>query len=181
MFCGLETKDDFWVFGSLRSGSGTANCMGMLTKQVLRAASGWIELGMPDDALEELKGLEGDAAEDLPGLELRLAAQMAKEDWKGGAKTARILCEKAVDVPDYFISVAFCLHEIGDTDEARNWLLRGPDELQELPVYHYNMACYLWNLGEPERAKNHLGKAVEMDDSFLEAAKDDRDLAGMEL
>ncbi|MGJ8632340.1 MAG: tetratricopeptide repeat protein [Luteolibacter sp.] len=153
----------------------------MLTKQVLRAASGWIELGMPDDALEELKGLEGDAVDGLQGLELKLAAQMAKEDWVGGAATARALCEKEVDVPDYFISVAFCLHETGDTEEAKNWLLRGPDSLQELPVFHYNMACYLWNLSEPERAKNHLDKAIELDDSFLEAAKDDKDLVGMEI
>lgn len=153
----------------------------MVTKQVIRAASGWLELGLPDDALEELDALEGDEREDRKVLELKLSAEMAKENWKGGAETAVKLCRMAVDEADFFLSAAFCLHETGETEEARNWLLRGPEVLSEMPVYHYNMACYLWNLEEKERARNHLRKAIEMDESFGDAAKEDRDLVGMEL
>ena len=104
-----------------------------------------------------------------------------KEDWKVASETARSLCKLAVDEPDFFLSAAYCLHENGDTEEARKWLLKGPESLHELPVFHYNMACYLWTLGERERAKNHLSKAVDMDESFLESAKEDRDLVGMEF
>lgn len=153
----------------------------MLAKQVLRAASGWLELGMPDDALEELSSLDNSDKEIRRALELKLAAQMAKEDWKVASVTAMSLCRQAVDESDFFLSAAFCLHESGDTEEARKWLLNGPETLHEIPVYHYNMACYLWTLGEKERAKNHLAKAVAMDESFLESARDDRDLVGMEL
>lgn len=140
-----------------------------------------MELGMPDDALEELKGLTGEDRSGRKALELKLAAEMAKMDWKEGADTALELCEQAVDEPDYFLSAAYCLHEIGMTVEARACLLRGPSVLRELPVFHYNMACYLWNLNEKESAKSHLHKAVEMDESFLEAARTDRDLVGMEI
>lgn len=153
----------------------------MLAKQIIRAASGWLELGMPDDALEELKGLTGEDREDRKGMELKLAAEMAKEDWNHASETARLLCKQSVDEPEFFLSAAFCLHETGDTEEAKKWLLKGPRILDEMPVYHYNMACYLWKLGEGERAKNHLAKAVEMDASFLESAKQDRDLVGMEI
>jgi len=153
----------------------------MVAKQVLRAASGWLELGMPDDALEELRSLEGEERESRKALELKLAAEMVKEDWKVASETARSLCKHAVDEPDFFLSAAYCLHENGDTDEARKWLLNGPESLHEIPVYHYNMACYLWTLGERERAKNHLAKAVDMDGSFLESAREDRDLVGMEF
>lgn len=153
----------------------------MVSKQVLRAASGWLELGMPEDALEELGSLTGDEREDKRALELKLAAQMAKEYWNEASETARLLCTQAVDEPDYFLSAAFCLHETGDTEEARKWLLRGPQVLHEMAVFHYNMACYLWVLGEKERAKNHLAKALDMDESFLESAKADKDLAGMEF
>ena len=153
----------------------------MFAKQVLRAASGWLELGMPDDALEELSSLEGADKESRKALELKLAAEMVKEDWKVASETARSLCKLAVDEPDFFLSAAYCLHENGDTEEARKWLLKGPESLHELPVFHYNMACYLWTLGERERAKNHLSKAVDMDESFLESAKEDRDLVGMEF
>jgi len=153
----------------------------MVAKQIIRAASGWLELGMPEDALEELKALSGEDSKDKKVLELTLAAQMAREDWKPAAVTAKILCEKAVDEPEFFLSAAFCLHEAGETEEAKKWLQRGPDALAEMPVFHYNMACYLWVLGEKERAHNHLAKAVEMDESFMESARYDKDLVGMEI
>lgn len=153
----------------------------MVAKQIIRAASGWLELGMPDDALEELAGLSGEDRDERKALELKLAAQMSKENWKEASDTAQNLCRQAVDEPEFFLSAAFCLHETGDTDEARKWLLSGPDILEEMPVFHYNMACYLWKLGEGERARNYLAKAVEMDDTFLESARSDRDLIGMEF
>lgn len=153
----------------------------MLTKQILRAASGWLELGMPDDALNELKNLPNENREDRLALELRLAAEMALKNWKDAAETAKLLCMEAVDEPNYFLSAAFCLHELGHTGEAKKWLQRGPEILSEMAVFHYNMACYLWILGEKERAHNHLNRAFEMDDSFRESARFDKDLAGMEL
>ncbi len=155
--------------------------MAMVTKQVLRAASGWLELGMPDDALEELGSLPEAEMGEKKALELKLSAEMAKEDWNAGAVTAGRLCVQAVDDPDYFLSAAFCLHETGDTEAARKCLLTGPAVLHEMPVFHYNMACYLWTLGEGEPAKGHLARAVEMDEGFLDAAKVDRDLVGMEI
>jgi predicted Zn-dependent protease len=153
----------------------------MLTKQIIRAASGWLELGMPTDALNEIKSLPKDQRGEKIALELRLAAEMALEKWKDASETAQLLCREAVDEPDFFLSAAFCLHELGETDEARKWLLRGPDVLSEMAVFHYNMACYLWTLGEKERAQNHLAKAFEMDDSFKESALHDKDLVGIEF
>ncbi len=152
-----------------------------MVKQVLRAASGWIELGMPDDALEELSNLEPEQRESAAARELALTALMAKGEWKAGADVAIALCQTHVDHADYFLSAAFCLHEIGATSEARKWLLKGPESMDQLPVYHYNMACYLWILGEKPSARGHLEQAIEMDSSFLESAKEDRDLAGMKF
>ena len=155
--------------------------VGMVTKQVIRAATGWLELGMPDDALEELSALMGEEKGERRVLELKLAAQMAKGDWSPASETALELCELAVDEPDFFMSAAYCLHEAGRTAEARKCLLRGPGILGDFTVYHYNMACYLWTLGEKVSARAHLDKAVAMDEGFLEAARADRDLVGMEI
>ena len=38
---------------------------------------------------------------------------------------------------------------------------------------------YLWTLGEADRARSHLKQAIAMDDSYLESAREDRDLAGI--
>lgn len=153
----------------------------MVTKQVIRAATGWLELGMPDDALEELSALSGADRSQRRVLELKLSAEMAKGDWQQASTTALELCGQVADEADFFLSAAYCLHEAGSTAEARKCLLKGPGVLAEFPVYHYNMACYLWTLGEKEAARDHLDKAVAMDESFLESARTDRDLVGMEI
>jgi predicted Zn-dependent protease len=153
--------------------------MGVL--KTLQAATGWLELGIADEALAELESLPSEARSQRAVLELKLAAEMVNQSWNSASDTARLLCLKAADEPVFFLRAAFCLHETGDTLAACNWLLRGPKTLFEMAVFHYNLACYLWTLGEAGRARSHLKQAITMDESLLEAARGDRDLAGIDL
>jgi predicted Zn-dependent protease len=151
----------------------------MVVSSTLQAASGWLELGLADEALFELQGLPSEIQTQRDALELKLAAQMESELWNSASETARLLCLKVEDEPEFFIRAAYCLHETGDTLAACNQLLRGPKALFEMAVFHYNLACYLWTLGEGPRARSHLKQAIAMDQSYLEAARDDRDLIGI--
>jgi hypothetical protein len=149
--------------------------------RILRAASGWLELGLADEALFELSSLPLEVARLRPALELTLAAQMECEQWNAASETARLLCLKVEDEPEFFLRAAYCLHETGDTLAACNQLLRGPKSLFEMAVFHYNLACYLWTLGEGPRARSHLQQAIAMDESYLASARTDRDLVGIDL
>jgi hypothetical protein len=151
----------------------------MCVTRTLLAATGWFELGLADEALVELETLPTDARTRRDVLELKLAAQMVNQSWNPASDTARLLCLKAADEPVFFLRAAFCLHETGDTLAACNWLLRGPKTLFDMAIFHYNLACYLWTLGEAKRARSHLKQAITMDESFIDAARDDRDLAGI--
>jgi len=151
----------------------------MCLNGTLQAATGWLELGLADEALLELASLSAEDRSGRDALELTLAAQMVSQSWNSASDTARLLCLKASHEPMFFLRAAFCLHETGDTLAACNWLLRGPKSLFEMAIFHYNLACYLWTLGEGNRARSHLKQAITMDGSFLEAARDDRDLAGI--
>ncbi len=153
----------------------------MVVTKTLRAAAGWLELGLADEALYELQALPTEVQLLRGPLELKLAAQMERGEWNVASETARLLCLKADDVPDFFLRAAYCLHETGDTLAACNQLLRGPKTLFEMAIFHYNLACYLWTLGEGARARSHLKQAIEMDESYLESAREDRDLVGMNL
>jgi Flp pilus assembly protein TadD len=153
----------------------------MVVTKTLRAAAGWLELGLADEALYELQSLPKEVQRLRAALELKLSAQMEREQWNAASETARLLCLKAEDEPEFFLRAAFCLHETGDTLAACNQLLHGPKLLFEMAIFHYNLACYLWTLGEGPRARSHLKQAIEMDRSFLAFAKGDRDLAGMKL
>ncbi len=153
----------------------------MVVTKTLRAASGWLELGLADEALYELQALPSEVQVLRGPLELKLAAQMERGLWNPASETARLLCLKAEDVPEFFLRAAFCLHETGDTLAACNQLLKGPKTLFDMPVFHYNLACYLWTLGEGPRAKSHLKQAIAMDDTYLDSAREDRDLVGMKF
>ncbi len=63
---------------------------------------------MPGDALNELKALPKEHLDEKIVLELLLAGEMALQDWKAAAETAKRLCMEAVDEPDFFLSAAFC-------------------------------------------------------------------------
>lgn len=152
---------------------------GMLSSGIMESAIGWLELGLPGEALAELESLPAEERGGRDVLELKLAAQMCCQSWNSASDTARLLCLKAADEPLFFLRAAFCLHETGDTLAACNWLLRGPKSLFEMAIFHYNLACYLWTLGEGSRARSHLRQAITMDRSFLEAAREDGDLAGI--
>lgn len=147
----------------------------------LTAAVGWLELGLPDEALEELTKLPASVQMKRQALEIKLVAQMTGQAWNSASDTARLLCLKDPEEPLFFLRAAYCLHETGDTLAACNWLLRGPKSLIDMAVFHYNLACYLWTLGEEKRARSHLRRAIRMDNKLLERARDDSDLRGLEV
>ncbi len=150
----------------------------MVLKRTLRAASGWLEIGLPDEALLELQSLPFVDQLSEAVLEVKVHAEMECQEWNAASESARILCVKEPQKAEHFLRAAFCLHETGDTLAARNWLLRGPKSLLAMPAFHYNLGCYLWVLGERKNARNHLRQAFRMDDTLLDFARRDRDLAG---
>ena len=152
----------------------------MLVTKTLRAASGWLDLGLADEALFELQSLPTQDQTSAKVLEIKVHAQMECKSWNAASETARLLCVKEPLNAEFFLQAAFCLHETGDTLAARNWLLRGPKSLLGLPSFHYNMGCYLWVLGERRSARGHLRQAFQMDGALEDFARNDRDLAGFQ-
>lgn len=151
----------------------------MPAERVLETALGYLELGLPDEALSELQSLAPRERMSLGALEIKLAAEMKACRWNAGADTSRLLCMREPRESRFFIHAACCLHQTGDTEAARNWLLTGPSELIEEPLFHYNIACYHAVLGEEGQARSHLRRAFSMDGSLHQEALHDDDLAGL--
>ena len=150
------------------------------TSSTLRAAHGWLELGLPVEALCELRALSSADQRSPAVLRLRLAAEMEVERWNAASDTARLLCLRQPGDAGAYMQAAYCLHETGDTLAARDWLLRGPGELLQEPLFHYNIACYHAVLGQREGALRHLARAFEMDPSLRDVAVGDEDLESLE-
>lgn len=146
------------------------------SEKVLFAAQGYFELGMMEDALEELGHLPPALRSRLDVLQMRLCACMRVHRWEDALRASEKLCELQPQEGMGYIHAAFCLHELGRTPEARDRLLGGPAALLREATYHYNLGCYDAALGDIESAQNHLQASFRLDRKFREYAKTDPDL-----
>ena len=148
-------------------------------EKTLLAAQGYGELGMHDDALAELDTLPAEARDAPAAIELRLGVLMQARRWKNALAVSRQLCRALPEKNIGYIHTAFCLHELGKTEEARSILLEGPETLRTEPTYHYNLACYECHLGNVEMARAHLDRSFQLDKKFRDFAKTDPDLQAL--
>jgi predicted Zn-dependent protease len=148
----------------------------MTFEQKIRAAEGYAELGMYDDALAELDELHSDHQDHLETLRMRVEIILRKRDWKTALRFGLRACHLYPNVASGFIHAAFCLHELGRTEEAKQTLLDGPATLLDEPVYYYNLGCYDATLGNLNEAKAYLRASFRLDASFRDMAKSDPDL-----
>lgn len=151
----------------------------MSFERQLTAAQGYLELDMPEEALEELLGLPDNIRQRLEIQQLQLVVLMRIRRWEDALAVGLFLREHFPEQTVGFIHGAFCLHEMGRTAEARDLLLAGPSILLREPTYHYNLGCYAAVMGETEEALQHLRTSFAMDKTFLEIARRDPDLKNL--
>ncbi|MEM7145151.1 MAG: hypothetical protein AAF591_08425 [Verrucomicrobiota bacterium] len=145
----------------------------------LRAAQGYYELGMLEEAWDEVAAIEAEYPDERAVLHVKLLLQLKSAQWYLALETSQRLCE--IDPEDYmgFIHAAYCLHELGKTQEARQLLMDGPSSLRDTAVFYYNMGCYEVSLGRINKGKNNLERSFELDRHLVEVARQDPDLADL--
>jgi predicted Zn-dependent protease len=148
----------------------------MTFEDKIRAAEGFAELGMYDDALAELDELDPDYQDSLETLRIRVEIILRQRSWKAALGFSLRACQLYSSESWAFIHAAFCLHELGRTEEAKQTLLDGPAKLLDEPVYYYNLGCYDAVLGNLHQAKAYLRASFRLDQSFRDMAKSDPDL-----
>lgn len=148
----------------------------MTLEKAMLAAQGYAELGMTQDALRELDGVPEDHRGSEAVLQMRLFVLMRARRWADAMDVCSDLRSANPLGTTGFIHGAFCLHELGRTNEARSLLLSGPPGLQNEPTYHYNLGCYAAVLGDSEEAVRYLKASFLIDGKFREIARIDPDL-----
>ena len=147
---------------------------------IILAAQGYFELEMHKEALAELDQLPLSEQIRPEVLEMRVLILMKDHHWREALDVSEKLCAMAPEAPVGFIHAAYCLHELGKTRQAKEFLLEGPAALATDPTYHYNLACYECALGNIETARAYLKASVAMDKDFREFAKSDPDLKALQ-
>ena len=142
----------------------------------IRAAEGYLELGMGAEALEMLDLLPSENQERSETLRMRITIVLKGRAWSEALRLSERMCELYPNESFGFIHKAFCLHETGATADAKQALLDGPACLLEEPTYYYNLGCYDAILGNLDSARAYLRASFRLDKSFRELAKTDPDL-----
>src|SRR5262249_1278165 len=135
----------------------------MTFERNIRAAEGYADLGMYDDALAELDQLDPGEQDRLETVRMRVEIVLRKRDWRSALGLSLKACQLYPNDSSGFIHAAFCLHELGRTQEAKQTLLDGPAKLLDEPIYYYNLGCYDAVLGNLDQAKAYLRASFRLD------------------
>lgn len=144
-----------------------------------RAALGYLELGMIDDARAELASLSPQAAGEAETLMLLLQLAHTTEQWEEARRLARELRDRQPDAPEWAVMLAFATRRCESLPAARRILVEAAGQFPKEAVIHFNLACYACQLGEMPTARDHLVRALDLDRSYLDLALEDEDLAPM--
>jgi Flp pilus assembly protein TadD len=144
------------------------------------AASGWLDLKNPSEALNELNQVSEQAGKDPDVLEMRWMICEAMSDWAGALDAAREIIKIRPDHSSGWLHQAYALRRAtkDGLQHALRTLLVAARLFPKEPLIAYNLACYQTQLDHLDqgwdwllRAKSLLGKR-----KLLELALSDPDL-----
>ena len=145
-------------------------------QQYWQAAVGYVELGMFQDANDQLEEIDpfNRAAPEV--LAVRLAIYHGLKKWELMREIAKRLAEFQPNDIQWTVSFAYATRRAESVETAKEILLNAEPKFPKEAVIPYNLACYECQLGNVESAKNYLKKAFQIDSNWRLTALDDSDL-----
>lgn len=142
----------------------------------LRAAHGYIELGMFETANAELEEIDS-LCRHLPEvLVARVRIYHGLKKWELMEVVTKKLAEWNPDEPGYFIYWAYAMRRSESIHQAHAILMRAAGLHPMDGMIQFNLACYESQFGNIDRAKAHLTAATKADAKFKLMALEDPDL-----
>jgi tetratricopeptide (TPR) repeat protein len=145
----------------------------------LRAAQGFLELGDPDSAWDELESIPAEERAHPIALRFRVYIYRDKGKWMEMAEISRHLTEVEPDQPEHWVDRAWAERHHQGIPVARKTLLHALKRFPNEGILYYNLACYSAVDGRTAEAKSLLSKAIELDPEFKQLALEDEDLRGI--
>jgi predicted Zn-dependent protease len=146
----------------------------------LSAATGWLELGCPEEAVAELAAIQPENRDHPDVLELRWQLHADAHEWHDAVTAGRKMVEQSPSRVVGWLHHAYALRRApgGSIELAMEALLPAADQFPSESIVPYNLACYACQLGRPQEALAWLDRAFKVGDrAELKAmALDDEDL-----
>lgn len=142
----------------------------------LMAAEGYFDLGMWEEAEEELAGIGEVYLLTRDVLFLRAMIFQKRQMWEEMTGVGRKMVELYPQEDNGWVQWAYAVRRFRCIEEAREILLEGEKVCGEAGIFHFNLACYACQLGEMEESKERLRQAIAVEKAFRAMAEEDSDL-----
>jgi tetratricopeptide (TPR) repeat protein len=144
----------------------------------LSAAEGWLELGNAHEAQAELNCISHEAQGQVEVLAVRWGILAQFKSWEQCVIVAERILELAPEEIFGWIHRSYALHELKQTEAARDRLQPAIKLFPKVETIPYNLACYECQLGNLAAARGWFRRALKLHDrTDLKArALDDPDL-----
>jgi len=145
-------------------------------KVKITAAEGYLELGMPLEANEELEQIEAEQRGHTDVLALRVQIYSALKKWELMQTVAKQLALIDPDNGQWMVWWAYATRRADSIEAARRILSNAAERSPEVAIFQYNLACYECQLGDVDEAKRRLKRAFELEPGYRLKALDEADL-----
>ncbi|HEX5177533.1 MAG TPA: hypothetical protein VFV83_10910 [Chthoniobacteraceae bacterium] len=149
------------------------------TQRALHAADGYLYLGMPEEALQELDSVGKPEQTEPSVLLARIRVLLHLGKW---AEAEALSGRAAIEHPtedEFTVQHAFALHQLRKGDRAVEVLLSAPEWIRRTGILHYNLACYEARLGDLKTARQCINAAIQINAAMKKNARVDPDLQGL--
>lgn len=149
------------------------------TQRALRAADGYLFLGLPLEALQELDGIPPAEQPEPTVMLARIRVLLHLRRWRDAEQLSLQGAGRHPTEEEFTVQRAFALHQLRKGEEAIEVLLAAPEWIRRTGILHYNLACYEARLGDLKTAQQCIDTAIELNAAIKKNAKTDPDLQAL--
>lgn len=135
---------------------------------VLSFTRGYLELGMIREAVRELDQLDLDDKCRSEVLDLRIQVLLARRHWRKADQLARAAIRMFPGLIEFYRHAANACEARGDLAGAKRTWCSVPSLFHQSGYFHYKIAGYEAQLGNADRAEEHIALALRLDPSIVD-------------
>lgn len=142
---------------------------------MLREAEGYLELGLPQMAIEALQKLDNPGTFKSKRLHLLGEAFRAQGRFKEAIEVLEASADGGPSRIDIYLALGWCYKRVDRLDLAIESLQKGLEVDSTQAILHYNLACY-WSLaGNKDQALTCLAEALRREPDYREMISAEHD------
>ena len=149
------------------------------TQRALRAADGYLYLGLVEEALGALEAIHTAEHNDPAVLLARIRVLLHMRKWKSAETLSGRGTRMHPHEGEFTVQRAFALHQMKKAKAAEEALLAAPEWIRRTGILHYNLACYQARLGDLSQARECIDTAIGINSGIQKNARLDPDLQAL--